>query len=114
MRVRPITLLFAEFLYALGANELVVETGYIFCLAAENTSGVVLCENYLVSVDEHFNSVAAADVQIVADFDRNNYSSEVVDLSYHSCRFHVVFLSQWMRLCRREHSPYDILRSNVF
>ena len=61
-----------------------MEGGNVLGFSAENAAGSVLCENDLVSVDEHFNGITAVDVEVVADLDRNNDSSKIIDLSYHS------------------------------
>ena len=78
-----------DFLYAIFADELSVEALNVVSVAAENAGGFVLFENNLVVFDKNLNRVTIINPEVLSELNRENESSELINLSYHACRFHV-------------------------
>ena len=77
---------------AVCTDELALEVGDVACVAAEDAGRFVLLENDLVGFDKDLNGIASLHIEGVSDFDRQYYTTEFVNLSYNTGRFHVVLL----------------------
>ena len=57
--------------------------------AAEGAGGVILGKDYSVSLYKDLNGIVAGDVHLLSHLLGDNYSSELVNVSDYSCRFHI-------------------------
>ena len=73
---------------AFFADDLAMEKLGIVHTSAENTSGFIFFEHDGIFVYKDFNGILATKGKVFSDFDGKNDSSELVDASDDSCRFH--------------------------
>ena len=52
------------------------------------TARIIFCENYLIAFNIYFNRIGICDAHLLAHFFRDNYSTELIDVSYNACRLH--------------------------
>ena len=82
-----------DLLEAVGTDTLVIEINNVVSVSAKNAGGLILFKDYLIIVGKYLNGVLDINVHYFSDLNGENYSSELVDLSYDSCRFHFNFPS---------------------
>ena len=88
IKIYGINLHVLQFLKAIFAYKLTLVIGNIVCISAEQTSRLILLQNYLVLVCENFYGIACGDFQNITKFNRYYKTSERVNFSYYTCRFH--------------------------
>ena len=74
------------------ANAFAVEINDIVSVVAENASGLILLQNDLIAVCKDLDSISLLDVQDFSDLDRKHDSSQLVNLTYYTGRFHKILL----------------------
>ena len=77
-----------DFVKTSSADFLSLELNNVLIGVAEAAVGLVLFQNNSIAVNEDLNGVRAGDTQMLAYFLWNNYSSELIDISDNTCRFH--------------------------
>jgi len=78
----------SELLHAVRADVLASVVFDISAVAAEDAGRLILLENNGFAIDIDFDSVLLCDVERAAQFDGQNDSAELVDLSDDTCGFH--------------------------
>ena len=91
-KATKISKLFLKLFDTSGANALAVKINDIVNVVAEYASGLILLKDYLIVIGENFDSVLGLYIQNVTDLDGKNDSSEFIDLTNNSSRFHGKFL----------------------
>ena len=71
-----------------SADPFILKVYDVIGISAENTAGAVFFEDYFVTLDKYFKRIFGVYVECGADLHRNNDSTEVVDGSYDTGRFH--------------------------
>ena len=74
---------------AASANILSVQLNKLFAAAAEVAYGGVFHQNDTVAFCENLDGVCAGDAELFTDFLGNDYSAELVNVSYNTCGFHL-------------------------
>ena len=69
------------------AYTLTAEINNVIRIIAKYARGLILLENYLISVGEYLNRILLLYIQYFSDLYRENYSSQLVDLSNYTGRF---------------------------
>lgn len=84
-----VRILFAfELSHALRANSLALILNNIFSAFAEYTITLEFLEDDHIVISINFNLILNSKVKSPSDFDRKYNSSEIVNVSYNTCRFH--------------------------
>lgn len=64
------------------ANNFAFEIGYVFCIAAEDTSRLVFLKHNTLAVYIDLQSIILANTKGTAQFDWNNNTTQFVDFTY--------------------------------
>lgn len=77
-----------QFSKTCAADVAALITYHITSLAAEYTFGLILFQYNTVSVHEDLQRRILIDIQFAAQFYRQNYTAQLINLAYNSGRFH--------------------------
>ena len=87
----PNDLIYAAKLVEANLTDLLaLELGDTLIAGAEAAAGIILGEYYLISFYVYFNGIGVSDIHLLSHFLGNNYSSKLINVSYNSCRFHII------------------------
>lgn len=93
MQINSCSLLLNLFLkqaYACLADTLTVEINNVICIIAKYARRLIFLENYLISIGKNLYCVLLLYIQHFSDLYRENYSSQLIDLSDYTGRFQSV------------------------
>ena len=83
---------------ARAANLLSLEFNDVFLTAAKAAGGAILSKNYLVAFNEDLNGIRVIDIHFLAHFLWYNYTTELINVSNNTGRFHFLFACAFLFL----------------